>query len=52
MESIATYKVCRDNNVKVLGIRIISNNEVLGLKYDSSVVYTLQELILEYIKQI
>lgn len=52
MESIATFKVCRDNNVKVLGVRIISNNEVLGSKYDSSVVYTLQELILEYIKQI
>ena len=50
MESIATFRVCRDNNVKVLGVRIISNNEVLGLQYDSSVVYRLQELLLEYIR--
>lgn len=51
MESIAAFKVCNNNNVKVVGIRIISNNELLGLNYDLSVVYTLQELILKYIKQ-
>lgn len=55
MESIAVYKVCNDFHVPVLGIRIISNNEILGETYDRKIGLKSQkftyELILKMIEE-
>lgn len=44
MESIAIYKVANIYEVPVVSIRGISNNEVLGEKYDCSVSHKMQKL--------
>lgn len=56
METIAVYKACHTMNTPVLGIRIISNNELLG-NYDEEEQFTfaqkkLQKFILDYIEKL
>lgn len=54
MESIAIYSVANDFKIPVLGIRIISNNEILGEPYVRTIGLKSQEfcyqLILEMLK--
>lgn len=45
MESYATYKVCMDNNVPVIGIRIVSNNILNNEPYDRTLATKLQIII-------
>lgn len=54
MEGIAVYTVANNFNIPVLGIRVISNNEILGEPYDRNIGLKSQEFtyafILEFIK--
>lgn len=52
MESIAVYKVANDFEVPVLGIRVISNNEVLGESYDAKLSLKSQKFTYELILKI
>lgn len=52
MESVAIYKVCNDMNVPVIGIRIISNNEITDLEFDKTTETNCQIFVYEMIKKI
>lgn len=52
MESIAVYKVANDFGVPVLGIRVISNNEILGESYDRNIGLKSQKFTYELILKI
>lgn len=47
METYAVYKVCKDNNIPVLGIRIISNSELNEECYEKGLAKVLQTKIKE-----
>lgn len=49
MEGIAVYKVANDSEIPVLGIRIISNNEILGENYDRNLAVKSQEFTHELV---
>lgn len=51
MESIGCYSVCEKFNIPCVGIRIISNNELLQEKLDKEKAIELQELLLNVISQ-
>ena len=46
MESIGTYTVCNKFNIPCIGIRIISNNEILLEELDKTKAIELQELLI------
>ena len=46
MESIGTYSVCDKFNIPCIGIRIISNNELLLEKYDREKAIDLQKILI------
>ncbi len=54
MEGIAIYQIANQYNIPVIGIRVISNNEVLNEEYDVStgekVQYFVQKLVERYIE--
>ena len=54
MEGIAIYQIANQYNIPVIGIRVISNNEVLEEKYDVStgekVQYFVQKLVEKYVE--
>lgn len=52
MESIGTYSVCNKFKIPCLGIRIISNNELLKEEIDKAVTIDLQELLLSIISKL
>ncbi len=52
METFAVCQIAREFQVPVLGLRIISNNELLGTTYDPSQAKVLQEFIIENIKDL
>lgn len=52
MESIGCYSVCEKFNIPCIGIRIISNNELLQEKIDKSVAIKLQKLLESTINKI
>lgn len=43
METYSVYKICRDNNIPVLGVRIISNSEINEESYERGLGKILQE---------
>ncbi len=49
MEGIAVYTVANNFNIPVLGIRIISNNEILGEEFDKNLGLKSQEFTYELI---
>lgn len=49
MESIAIYTVANDFNIPVLGIRVISNNEILGEPYIRTTGLKSQEFCYQFI---
>lgn len=52
MEGIAVYTVANNFNIPVIGIRIVSNNEILGEVYERSTGRKSQEFTYELIKKI
>ncbi len=52
MESYSVYKVCSDNKIPVLGVRMISNNIINQEEYNKSLASDLQKLIFDNIKSI
>ncbi len=52
METISAYTVCDKLNIPVIGIRVISNNEITKESFDSSVTLELQKFILEICKKL
>ena len=50
MESIGTYETCRKFNIPCIGIRIISNNEILKEQLDENQAIVLQNLIVSILK--
>lgn len=49
METYPVYKICRDNNIPVLGVRMISNSEINKENYERGLGQLLQENILKMI---
>lgn len=45
MESFAVYQICERQQVPVLGLRVISNNELSKLPYDEGVGEALQQFV-------
>lgn len=52
METISVYTICDKLNIPVIGIRIISDNEILQESFDSSVTLKLQKFILDICKEL
>lgn len=52
MESIGTYSVCNKFNVPCIGIRIISNNEILLEKLDKAKAIELQKLLISILNNL
>lgn len=52
MESIGVYSVCNKFNIPCVGIRIISNNELLQEKLDKKQAIELQKILISVLKDI
>lgn len=52
MESIGTYSVCNKFNIPCIGIRIISNNEILLEKLDKGVAIELQRILVNVLNNL
>ncbi len=52
METISTYTVCKKLDVPVIGIRIISDNEITKEKYDKNIAIELQKYVLEIVNKL
>lgn len=52
MESVAALKVCDVFNVNRLAVRIISNNELLGLSFDRGVCKDMQHYVIKLVDKI
>lgn len=52
MESIGTYSVCNKFNIPCIGIRIISNNEILLEKLDKRKAIELQEILISILNNL
>lgn len=50
MESIGVYLACQQFNVPCIGIRIISNNEIIGEELDEDQAIYLQKLLIDFIR--
>ncbi len=51
METISTYTVCNKLNVPVIGIRVISDNEITGEKYEKNIAKESQKYVMEIMKK-
>lgn len=52
METVSVYTICNKLNVPVIGIRIISNNEILQEKFDPSIIIELQKFVIQICEEI
>lgn len=52
MESIAIYQLANNFNIKVISIKIISDNSLIGEEYDREVGVYLVDYIIEFLKKI
>lgn len=52
MESIGTYSVCNKFNIPCVGIRIISNNEILLEKLDETKAIELQIILIDILNNL
>lgn len=52
MESIGTYSVCNNFNIPCVGVRIISNNELLHENLDENTAIELQKLLINALQNI
>lgn len=51
MESIGAYTACNKFNVPILGIRVMSDNEILDEEYDRDTSIEAQKITLELVKK-
>lgn len=51
MEGIAVYTVAKNYNVPVVGVRVISDNEMLGEEYDRNLGLECQKFVYEIVKE-
>lgn len=51
MEGISVYTIASNNNIPVVGIRVISDNEILGEEYDRNLGRKGQEFVYEVVKR-
>lgn len=51
METYPVYKICRDNNIPVLGVRMISNSEMNEESYERGLGKILQQNIIKMISE-
>lgn len=52
MEAVAVYKVAHDYNIPVVGIKIMSDNALLGEEYEPEVALYLQEYVYDVIVEL
>lgn len=52
METISVYTVCNKLNIPVIGIRVISNNEITNEKYDKNIAVEAQKYVIEIVKEL
>lgn len=52
METYSAYRVCNDNNIPVIGIRIASNSTINKEEYVPNIAIKMQEIIVDSIKYI
>lgn len=52
METISVYTVCEKLGIPVIGIRVISDNEILKESFNSNVTLKLQKFIMEICKEL
>ena len=52
MELYSVYKICDQEKIPCIGIKIISNNAMNGQKYDITVTKTLDEFLYTIIQNI
>lgn len=52
MEGIAVYTIAQNYNIPVLGIRIISDNEILAEEYDRNLGLECQKFVYEILKEV
>lgn len=52
MESIGCYSVCEKFNIPCVGVRIISNNELLQEEIDKEQAIELQKLLFKILKEL
>ena len=51
MEAVSIYKIAQKFKIPVISLKIISNNELYGEKYDDTTVGAIQEFTIDYIKE-
>lgn len=52
METYSVYSVCNKLHIPVIGIRVISNNEVLQQTFDKKTALELQKYVIEIVKEL
>ena len=52
MEIAGVYKTAYNFNVPVIGIRVVSNNEVLKEEYSPEIAKECQKLVYEFVKRV
>lgn len=52
METISVYTTCKKLDIPVIGIRIISNNEITDERYDKSITKEAQTYVIEIVKEL
>lgn len=52
METVSTYSVCNKLDVPVIGIRVISDNEILKEEYDKNIGIESQKYTIEVVKEL
>lgn len=52
MESIGSYSVCNKFKVPCIGIRIISNNDLLLEELDKKQAIVLQQIVIDILKRL
>ena len=52
MELVAVYAVAQNYNIPAIGIKIMSDNELLGEEYEPAVGSFVQEYTYEYLKEL
>ena len=52
MELVAVYAVAQNYNIPAVGIKIMSDNELLGEEYEPAVGQYVQEYTYEYLKEL
>lgn len=52
METVASYKICEDFNIKHISFRIISNNELVGQEFDEKYAKAVQDFTIAFVDKL